>query len=46
MYIILDEISLELIRDEDGNVKMFDKEEDAKEYAENNINGMQVIEVS
>lgn len=45
-YVILDEIELEILTDDDGFKKIFDTEQEAIAYAENNINAWQIVEIA
>jgi len=45
-YIILDEITLEILTDDDGYKKIFDTEKEAIKYGQENISAWQVIEIA
>ena len=44
-WILLDEINLELIKTEDGTVRMFELKDHAIIWAERYVTGWQVIEI-
>jgi len=44
-YIILDEIELELLKTEDGKVRMFQFKDNARDWAERHCNAWQIIEI-